>query len=48
VTPGPAISVGLVLAGDGSYTYLRRHAAVQFLAGSNANGGTATHVAPSP
>src|SRR5207244_3574998 len=34
----------LVLAADGSYTYTVANAAVQFLAGTNANGGTSTHV----
>ena len=35
---------GLVLAADGTYTYSVANADVQFLAGSNANGGTSTHV----
>src|SRR5205085_134027 len=35
---------GLVLAADGSYTYSVANSAVQFLAGSDANGGTSTHV----
>ncbi|MEV8686494.1 VCBS domain-containing protein, partial [Mesorhizobium ciceri] len=34
----------LVLAANGSYTYSVANAAVQFLAGSDANGGTSTHV----
>src|SRR2546430_2757654 len=34
----------LVLAADGSYTYTVANSAVQFLAATNANGGTATHV----
>ncbi|TMJ61059.1 MAG: hypothetical protein E6G82_09025, partial [Alphaproteobacteria bacterium] len=35
---------GLVLAADGSYTYSVANSAVQFLAGSTANGGTSTHI----
>ncbi|WP_210333757.1 Ig-like domain-containing protein, partial [Mesorhizobium sangaii] len=34
----------LVLAANGSYTYSVANAAVQFLAASDANGGTSTHV----
>src|SRR5207302_552080 len=34
----------LSLAANGSYTYSVANADVQFLAGSNANGGTSTHV----
>ena len=42
---GAAGNLGsLVLAADGSYTYTVPNSAVQFLAGSNANGGTSTHV----
>ena len=42
---GAAGNLGsLVLAADGSYTYTVANAAVQFLAGSDANGGTSTHV----
>ena len=42
---GAAGNLGaLVLAADGSYTYSVANADVQFLAGSNANGGTSTHV----
>ncbi|MFD2053585.1 VCBS domain-containing protein [Mesorhizobium calcicola] len=44
VTPGAGNLGALVLAADGSYTYSVANAAVQFLAGSNANGGTATHL----
>ncbi|PZV35942.1 beta strand repeat-containing protein, partial [Mesorhizobium kowhaii] len=44
VTPGAGNLGALVLAADGSYTYSVANAAVQFLAGSNANGGTATQV----
>ena len=42
---GAAGNLGaLVLAADGSYSYSVANADVQFLAGSNANGGTSTHV----
>src|SRR6185436_58795 len=42
---GAAGNLGtLSLAANGSYTYSVANAAVQFLAGSNANGGTSTHV----
>ncbi|WP_208647147.1 VCBS domain-containing protein, partial [Mesorhizobium kowhaii] len=44
VTPGAGNLGALVLAADGSYTYSVANAAVQFLAGSTANGGTATQV----
>src|SRR5207248_1519169 len=42
---GAAGNLGsLSLNADGSYTYSVANSAVQFLAGSNANGGTSTHV----
>src|SRR5260370_10946784 len=44
VTNGAGNLGSLSLAADGSYTYSVANSAVQFLAGSNANGGTSTHV----
>ena len=42
---GAAGNLGsLVLAADGSYTYTVANSAVQFLAGSEANGGSSTQV----
>jgi len=44
VTPGAGNLGSLDLHADGTYSYSVANAAVQSLAGSNANGGTSTHV----
>jgi T1SS-143 domain-containing protein len=44
VTPGSGDLGSLVLQSNGSYVYTVADSAVQFLAGSNAHGGTSTHV----
>ena len=44
VTPGSGDLGSLVLQSNGSYVYTVADSAVQFLAGSNAFGGTSTHV----
>jgi VCBS repeat-containing protein len=44
VTGDPANLGSLTLAADGSYSYSVANSAVQFLAGSDANGGTDSHV----
>src|SRR6185295_5094797 len=42
---GDAGNLGsLVLSANGSYTYTVANSATQYLAGSDANGGTSTHV----